>query len=58
MMSTSDILICKCATVDEAVEIAHAGLFFNQGQCCAAGSRTFVEEPIYDEVLSARIHSF
>ncbi|XP_002133083.3 aldehyde dehydrogenase family 1 member A3-like [Drosophila pseudoobscura] len=29
---------------DYAVETAHFGLFFNMGQCCCAGSRTFVED--------------
>ncbi len=26
-------------------------LFFNQGQCCCAGSRTFVHEAIYDRFV-------
>ena len=38
-------------TVTEAANIAHFALFFNQGQCCCAGSRTFVEAPIYDEFV-------
>uniref|UniRef100_A0A3Q4BJE3 Aldehyde dehydrogenase domain-containing protein n=1 Tax=Mola mola TaxID=94237 RepID=A0A3Q4BJE3_MOLML len=33
------------------LEQAHSGLFFNQGQCCLAGSRVFVEEPIYEEFV-------
>jgi aldehyde dehydrogenase (NAD+) len=37
--------------LDEAVEGAHFGLFFNHGQCCCAGSRVFVEEKIYDEFV-------
>ena len=37
--------------VDEAVELSHFALFFNQGQCCCAGSRTFVEDSIYDEFV-------
>jgi aldehyde dehydrogenase (NAD+) len=37
--------------MDEAVEGAHFGLFFNHGQCCCAGSRVFVEEKIYDEFV-------
>lgn len=37
--------------VDYAVEQAHQGVFFNQGQCCTAGSRIFVEEPIYEEFV-------
>ena len=37
--------------MDDAVEGAHFGLFFNHGQCCCAGSRVFVEERIYDEFV-------
>jgi aldehyde dehydrogenase (NAD+) len=37
--------------LDQAVEGSHFALFFNQGQCCCAGSRTFVEEKIYDEFV-------
>lgn len=40
-----------CLAVEYAVEQAHSGLFFNQGQCCLAGSRVFVEEPIYEEFV-------
>ena len=39
------------ADIDAAVEGAYFGLFFNQGQCCVAGSRIFVEEKIYDKFL-------
>lgn len=37
--------------LDAAVEGAFLGLFFNQGQCCCAGSRLFVEESIYDDFV-------
>jgi len=30
-------------------------LFFNMGQCCCAGSRTFVEDAIYDEFVERSI---
>lgn len=39
------------ANLDAAVEGAYFGLFFNQGQCCVAGSRLFVEEKVYDEFV-------
>ncbi len=39
------------ADMDQAIEGAHFALFFNQGQCCCAGSRTFVEESAYDEFV-------
>ncbi|CAJ2664388.1 unnamed protein product [Trifolium pratense] len=47
----SPFIVCEDADVNKAVEIAHFALFFNQGQCCCAGSRTFVHERIYDEFL-------
>src|SRR6202162_2465565 len=37
--------------LDKAIEGSHLALFFNQGQCCCAGSRTFVEEKCYDEFV-------
>ncbi len=37
--------------LDAAIEGAHFGLYFNQGQCCCAGSRLFVEEGVHDEVI-------
>ena len=37
--------------MDLAVQQAHLGLFFNHGQTCCAGSRTFVEAKIYDEFV-------
>ncbi|XP_068994682.1 aldehyde dehydrogenase 1A1-like [Embiotoca jacksoni] len=42
-----NIVFADC-DLEHAVEQAHSGLFFNQGQCCLAGSRVFVEEPIYE----------
>ncbi|HEY1187283.1 MAG TPA: aldehyde dehydrogenase family protein [Gemmata sp.] len=39
------------ADMDAAVEGAYFGLFFNQGQCCVAGSRLFVQESAYDEFV-------
>jgi aldehyde dehydrogenase (NAD+) len=39
------------ADLDAAVEGAYFGLFFNQGQCCCAGSRLFVEEKVYDQFV-------
>ncbi|KAL5199297.1 hypothetical protein ABZP36_020500 [Zizania latifolia] len=47
----SPFIVMDDADVDHAVELAHFALFFNQGQCCCAGSRTFVHERIYDEFV-------
>lgn len=44
-------IIFSDADMDLAVEQATFGLFFNQGQCCCAGSRTFVESRVYDEFV-------
>src|SRR5271163_1771531 len=43
------------ADMDAAVEGAHFALFFNQGQCCCAGSRLFVEEKCYDEFVERSV---
>jgi aldehyde dehydrogenase (NAD+) len=39
------------ADLDAAVDGAHFALYFNQGQCCCAGSRLFVEDRIHDEFV-------
>uniref|UniRef100_A0AAY4E5V1 Aldehyde dehydrogenase domain-containing protein n=1 Tax=Denticeps clupeoides TaxID=299321 RepID=A0AAY4E5V1_9TELE len=44
-------IIFADADLDLAVEQAHQGVFFNSGQCCTAGSRVFVQEPIYEEFV-------
>ncbi|XP_066592602.1 aldehyde dehydrogenase, mitochondrial [Prorops nasuta] len=44
-------IIFKDTDMNHAVETSHFGLFFNMGQCCCAGSRTFVEDDIYDEFV-------
>ena len=38
------------ADLDLAREGAAAGIFYNMGQDCTAGSRVFVEAPVYDDV--------
>ncbi len=40
------------ADLDAAAAGAEFGLFFNQGQCCCAGSRLFVEESVHDEFVA------
>lgn len=39
------------ADLDAAVAGTEFGLFFNQGQCCCAGSRVFVEESVHAEFV-------
>ncbi|MEM6329851.1 MAG: aldehyde dehydrogenase family protein [Planctomycetota bacterium] len=42
-------IIFADADLDAAITGAHFGLYFNQGQCCCAGSRVYVEAAVYDE---------
>ena len=46
----SPVIVCDDADLDAAVEITHVGVFLNQGQCCCAGTRVFVQDTIYDKV--------
>jgi aldehyde dehydrogenase (NAD+) len=46
-----NIIYADC-DLDAAIKGAHFGLYFNQGQCCCAGSRVFVEESIHDEFVN------
>lgn len=39
------------AAIDQAVEGIVNGIYFNQGHVCCAGSRLFVEESVYEEVM-------
>ncbi|KAM4602869.1 retinaldehyde dehydrogenase 3 [Polymixia lowei] len=40
-----------------AVEETQKGAFYNQGQCCTAASRVFVEESIYEEFVRLSVES-
>uniref|UniRef100_A0A1B6HBZ2 Aldehyde dehydrogenase domain-containing protein n=1 Tax=Homalodisca liturata TaxID=320908 RepID=A0A1B6HBZ2_9HEMI len=44
----SPIAIFDDVDVDKAVEIAYEAVFINGGQACCAGTRTFVQDTIYD----------
>ena len=48
-------IIFADADMEQALAGAHFGLFFNQGQCCCAGSRLFVEEKCYDEFVAKTV---
>lgn len=41
--------------MDEAAELCHTAMFGNHGQNCCAGSRTFVQESIYEEFLKRAV---
>jgi aldehyde dehydrogenase (NAD+) len=44
-------IIFEDAPLDQAVEGVINGIFFNQGHVCCAGSRLFVQESVFDEVI-------
>jgi len=39
------------ADLNAAAIGSHFGLYLNQGQCCCAGSRVFVEDKVYDKFI-------
>jgi phenylacetaldehyde dehydrogenase len=40
------------ADLETAVPGAANAIFFNHGQCCCAGSRLYIEQKVYDDVLA------
>ncbi len=44
-------IILPDADIDAAIQGSAAGIFFNAGQACAAGSRLYVHEDVYDQVV-------
>jgi aldehyde dehydrogenase (NAD+) len=46
----ANIIFDDCA-LDQAVEGIVNGIYFNQGHVCCAGSRLFVQESIYEDVV-------
>ena len=37
--------------LDSAIAGSASAIFFNQGQCCCAGSRLYVEDKVFDKVV-------
>lgn len=50
-------IILDDADLDCAIAQSQLGLYFNQGQCCIAGSRIFVQESIYKKFIEASVES-
>ena len=44
-------IITKNANLDTALGQSTMALFFNAGQCCVAGSRTFVHSSLYEKFV-------
>jgi len=51
----SPVIVCDDANLQTALDAVHIGLFLNQGQCCCAGSRVYVQDTIYDEFVALAI---
>lgn len=49
-------IIFADADLDEAVQTAYDGMFYNKGEICYAGSRMLVERAVYDEVVERVAH--
>ena len=49
------VIVCRDADVDAAVEAVHAGVFWNEGEACASGSRIFVHDSLYDQFLAKSV---
>jgi len=47
----SPVIILRDADLKQAIPGAANAIFANAGQICVAGSRLYVEEPVYDEVI-------
>ncbi len=44
-------VVLKDADMDVAIPGAASAIFFNHGQCCCAGSRLYVEQEVFDQVV-------
>jgi len=51
----SPMVVFADCDLQRAVDSAHVGLFLNQGQCCIASSRIYVEESIYDKFVEMSV---
>ena len=49
---SANIIFADCPDLDKAVSATAAGIFYNQGQVCIAGTRLLLEDSIADDVLA------
>ena len=47
----SPVIVFPDAALESATDVATRGIFMNSGQVCAAGSRLFVHEKVFDQVV-------
>ena len=57
---SANIVFADCPDLQQAASATAAGIFYNQGQVCIAGTRLLLEESIADEFLAHAdsVHSF
>ncbi len=48
-------IIFADADLDAAIAGVAMGVFFNQGECCCAGTRIYVEDKVYDRVVAGMV---
>jgi acyl-CoA reductase-like NAD-dependent aldehyde dehydrogenase len=48
----SPMIVFADADLEKAIPLAARAIFANSGQVCFAGSRLFVEQPVYDKVVA------
>jgi len=49
----SPTIIFDDADIEQAIAWANFGIFYNQGECCVAGSRIYVQSGVYDKFIEA-----
>ncbi|XP_072939205.1 aldehyde dehydrogenase X, mitochondrial-like isoform X2 [Epargyreus clarus] len=47
----SPLVVFNDADVEKAAQLAHFAAFANGGQCCCAGTRTYVQSGVYDQFV-------
>ena len=47
-----NVVFKDVANLDATVQGAASAIFFNHGQCCCAGSRLYIEKPIFNDVVA------
>ena len=52
----SPAVVFPDAKIDRAIQGTASAIFFNHGQCCCAGSRLYVHEKVFDEVVEGVSH--
>lgn len=50
-------IVCGDADVEASIPGVSSAIFFNQGQCCCAGSRLFIEKNIFDKVVAGVVEN-